>query len=108
MDQFFLAEEDKEQQQPNNIRTTTNKSQKDVGLNEKARYNIIVLLKISYKDLSIEFGMGYAFSLCFSHPHLGVYVKSGVKHIPPTPIFLLAWVVSVPSLLSLFPPSGLH
>ncbi|KAJ6668585.1 hypothetical protein lerEdw1_012067 [Lerista edwardsae] len=37
MDQFFLAEEDKEQQQPNNIRTTTNKSQKDVGLNEKAR-----------------------------------------------------------------------
>ncbi|XP_066489058.1 pericentriolar material 1 protein isoform X2 [Tiliqua scincoides] len=37
MDQFFLTEEDKEQQQPNNIRTTTNKSQKDVGLNEKAR-----------------------------------------------------------------------
>lgn len=37
MDQFFLAEEDKEQQQPNNIRTTTNKSQKDVELNEKAR-----------------------------------------------------------------------
>lgn len=46
MDQFFLAEEDKEQQQPNNIRTTTNKSQKDVELNEKARYHVSLLAKI--------------------------------------------------------------
>ncbi|XP_062991633.1 pericentriolar material 1 protein isoform X2 [Elgaria multicarinata webbii] len=37
MDQFFLAEEEKELQQPNNIRTSANKSQKGVGLNEKAR-----------------------------------------------------------------------
>ncbi|XP_063166567.1 pericentriolar material 1 protein isoform X4 [Candoia aspera] len=37
VEQFFLAEEEKEQQQPNNIRTSGNKSQKSVGLNEKAR-----------------------------------------------------------------------
>ncbi|XP_061440803.1 pericentriolar material 1 protein isoform X3 [Rhineura floridana] len=37
MDQLFLAEEEKEQQQPNNIRTSANKSQKGVVLNEKAR-----------------------------------------------------------------------
>ncbi|XP_028600541.2 pericentriolar material 1 protein isoform X11 [Podarcis muralis] len=37
MDQFFVAEEEKAQQQPNNIRTSANKSQKGVVLNEKAR-----------------------------------------------------------------------
>ncbi|XP_013907775.1 PREDICTED: pericentriolar material 1 protein isoform X4 [Thamnophis sirtalis] len=37
VEQFFLAEEEKGQQQPNNIRNSVNKSQKSVGLNEKAR-----------------------------------------------------------------------
>ncbi|XP_058048576.1 pericentriolar material 1 protein isoform X9 [Ahaetulla prasina] len=37
VEQFFLAEEEKGQQQPNNIRNSTNKLQKSVGLNEKAR-----------------------------------------------------------------------
>ncbi|XP_034298753.1 pericentriolar material 1 protein isoform X6 [Pantherophis guttatus] len=37
VEQFFLAEEEKGQQQPNNIRNSANKSQKSVGLNEKAR-----------------------------------------------------------------------
>ncbi|XP_077158237.1 pericentriolar material 1 protein isoform X3 [Paroedura picta] len=37
MGEFFLAEEEKEKQQPNNFRTNTNKSQKGVVLNEKAR-----------------------------------------------------------------------
>ncbi|KAM3831790.1 pericentriolar material 1 protein isoform 4-T7 [Vipera latastei] len=37
VEQFFLAEEEKGQQQPNNVRTSANKSQKSVGLNEKAR-----------------------------------------------------------------------
>nr|XP_056711052.1 pericentriolar material 1 protein [Euleptes europaea] len=36
MSEFFLAEE-KEKQQPNNVRANTNKSQKGMGLNEKAR-----------------------------------------------------------------------
>ncbi|XP_048365372.1 pericentriolar material 1 protein isoform X3 [Sphaerodactylus townsendi] len=35
--EFFLAEEEKEKQQPNNVRANTNKSQKGMGLNEKAR-----------------------------------------------------------------------
>ncbi|XP_026553713.1 pericentriolar material 1 protein isoform X6 [Pseudonaja textilis] len=37
VEQFFLAEEEKGQQQPNNIQNSANKSQKSVGLNEKAR-----------------------------------------------------------------------
>uniref|UniRef100_A0A8D2LYS5 Pericentriolar material 1 n=1 Tax=Varanus komodoensis TaxID=61221 RepID=A0A8D2LYS5_VARKO len=37
MNQFFLAEEEKLHQQPNNVRTSANKSQKGVDLNEKAR-----------------------------------------------------------------------
>uniref|UniRef100_A0A8D0DLC3 Pericentriolar material 1 n=1 Tax=Salvator merianae TaxID=96440 RepID=A0A8D0DLC3_SALMN len=37
VDSFFLAEEEKEKQQPNNTRTSANKSQKGVSLNEKAR-----------------------------------------------------------------------
>ncbi|XP_026522902.1 pericentriolar material 1 protein isoform X5 [Notechis scutatus] len=37
VEQFFLAEEEKGQQQPNNIQNGVNKSQKSVGLNEKAR-----------------------------------------------------------------------
>uniref|UniRef100_A0A8D0HDD1 Pericentriolar material 1 n=1 Tax=Sphenodon punctatus TaxID=8508 RepID=A0A8D0HDD1_SPHPU len=37
MGEFFLAEEEEAKQQPNNIRNATNKLQKDVGLNEKAR-----------------------------------------------------------------------
>ncbi|XP_070613719.1 pericentriolar material 1 protein isoform X7 [Erythrolamprus reginae] len=37
VEHFFLAEEDKGQQQPNNIQNSANKSQKSVGLNEKAR-----------------------------------------------------------------------
>ncbi|XP_060102403.1 pericentriolar material 1 protein [Heteronotia binoei] len=37
MGEFLLAEEEKEKQQPNNIRVNTNKSQKGVVLNEKAR-----------------------------------------------------------------------
>lgn len=40
VEQFFLAEEEKGQQQPNNIRNSANKSQKSVGLNEKARYGL--------------------------------------------------------------------
>uniref|UniRef100_A0ABM5GIJ1 Pericentriolar material 1 protein isoform X2 n=1 Tax=Pogona vitticeps TaxID=103695 RepID=A0ABM5GIJ1_9SAUR len=36
-EQFFSAEEGKEQQRPNNIHTSANKSQKSVGLNEKTR-----------------------------------------------------------------------
>ncbi|XP_054845650.1 pericentriolar material 1 protein isoform X3 [Eublepharis macularius] len=35
--ELFLAEEEKEKQQPNNIRASSNKSPKGVGLNEKAR-----------------------------------------------------------------------
>ncbi|XP_039205315.1 pericentriolar material 1 protein isoform X9 [Crotalus tigris] len=37
VEQFFLSEEEKGQQQPNNVRSSANKSQKSVGLNEKAR-----------------------------------------------------------------------
>ncbi|KAL7981927.1 hypothetical protein Chor_000984 [Crotalus horridus] len=37
VEQFFLPEEEKGQQQPNNVRSSANKSQKSVGLNEKAR-----------------------------------------------------------------------
>lgn len=34
----FLGEMEEIKQQPNNVRVSTNKLQKDVGLNEKARY----------------------------------------------------------------------
>ncbi|XP_067324849.1 pericentriolar material 1 protein isoform X5 [Anolis sagrei] len=37
VDQYYLAEEEKEQQQPNNVLTNANKSEKAVALNEKAR-----------------------------------------------------------------------
>lgn len=40
VEQFFLSEEEKGQQQPNNVRTSANKSQKSVGLNEKTRYGL--------------------------------------------------------------------
>lgn len=34
----FLGEMEETKQQPNNVRVSTNKLQKDAGLNEKARY----------------------------------------------------------------------
>lgn len=38
MGDLFLGEMEETKQQPNNVRASTNKMQKDVGLNEKARY----------------------------------------------------------------------
>lgn len=37
----FLGEVEETKQQPNNVRASTNKLQKDVGLNEKARYAFV-------------------------------------------------------------------
>lgn len=38
---LFLGGMEETKQQPNNVRASTNKLQKDVGLNEKARYAFI-------------------------------------------------------------------
>lgn len=38
---LFLGEVEETKQQPNNVRASTNKLQKDVELNEKARYAFV-------------------------------------------------------------------
>lgn len=43
MGEFFLGEEEKEKQQPNNVRVNIIKSQKGAVLNEKARYGLFHL-----------------------------------------------------------------